>query len=91
MLGAISGTQTSLEMATGSGRLPTGRSGVDFTVQLDVPLNAPEAFPEVPVAELDTSSPECLTKGLFKPKTHVFSVAFCPYSSHLSRKTLDAA
>ena len=31
----------SLEMATGSGRLPAGRSAVDVTVQLDVPWNAP--------------------------------------------------
>ena len=29
---------------TGSGRLPAGRSGVDFTVQLDVPWNALEVF-----------------------------------------------
>ena len=41
---AISGTQSSLENVTGSGRLPAGRSGVDFTVQLDVPWNAPEGF-----------------------------------------------
>ena len=34
-------------MATGSGRLPADRSGVDFTVQLDVPWNAPEAFVNV--------------------------------------------
>ena len=41
---AISGTRSSLKMVTGRGRLTAGGSDVDFTVQLDVPWNAPEAF-----------------------------------------------
>ena len=44
---------------TGSGRLPAGRSGVDFTVQLDVPWHAPEVFVNMESAglyELNTES-----------------------------------
>ena len=56
---AIRGTQCSLEMATGSGWLPAGRSGVDLTVQLDVPWNASEVFVNMDSAglhKLDTES-----------------------------------
>ena len=56
-------------MATGSGRLPTGKSGVDLTVQLDVPWNAPEVFVHMEFAglhELNTQSmPDML--GLRNP------------------------
>ena len=55
----IRGTQSSLEMATGSGRLPAGRSGVDFMLQLDVLWNAPEVFVNMDSAglhELDIES-----------------------------------
>ena len=50
---------SSLEMATGSDRLPAGRSGVDFTVQLDVPWNVLEVFVNMESAglhELDIES-----------------------------------
>ena len=54
---AIQGTQCSLEMVTGSGQLPAGRSGVDFTVQLDVPWSAPEVFVNMESeGQLDTNS-----------------------------------
>ena len=49
---AVCGTQCSLKMAAGSSRLPAGRSGVDFTVQLHVPWNAPEVFVNMKSTEL---------------------------------------
>ena len=68
---AIRKTQSSLEMATGRGQLPAGRSGVDFTVQLDVPWNAPEAFVNMDYAglhELDIDSmPDVLGLRARKP------------------------
>ena len=46
-------------MATRIGQLLAGRSGVDFTVQLDMPWNAPEVFVNMDslgLHELDTES-----------------------------------
>ena len=56
---AICGTLCSVEMVTGSGRLPASRSGVDFTVQLGMPWNAPEVLVNLESArffELDSES-----------------------------------
>ena len=75
---AICGTLCSVEMATGSGRLPVGRSGVDFTVQLDVPWNAPEVFVNMEYAgfyELDTESmPDVLGLRAWQPGAAVIRV-----------------
>ena len=61
---AICGTQSSLSIATGSGRLPTGRSGVDFTVQLDVPWNALEVFVNMDSAGLHELNIESMSDVL---------------------------
>ena len=75
---AIRGTQCSLEMATGSGQLPAGRSGVYFTVQLDVPWNAPEVFVNMDSAGLhglDTESmPDVLGLRVRQPGVAVICV-----------------
>ena len=57
---AIRGTLCSVEMVTGSGRLPTGRSSVDFTVQLDVPWKAPEVFVNMESAGLHQLNTESM-------------------------------
>ena len=65
-------------MATGSSRLPAGRSGVDFTVQLDVPWNAPEVFVNMDSAGLhglDTESmPDVLGLRVRQPAVAVICV-----------------
>ena len=75
---AIRGTQSSLEMATGNGQLLAGRSGVDFTVQLDVPWNAPEVFVNMEFAglhELDIESmPDMLDLRARQPRAAVILV-----------------
>ena len=76
-------------MVTGSSRLPAGRSGVDFTVQLDVPWNAPEAFLNMNSAGLHELDIESMPDVLGLRARQPGSVVICVMTGRDSRKALD--